>query len=132
MSRLAVALALVVGIAITACSSAQNPSVRVLGVQEAQRREVVFVQVTNPASKPMRLTRLDYVFAAQGETVSEGAVPLARELPANSAVVLEVPLIGDAPQGALTLKGKLTATVDTIVKSYSVSAKVEPTATIVE
>jgi len=107
---------------------------RVLGVHEASRHEVVFVQVTNPASKPMRLTRLDYVFAAQGQTVSEGAVPLARELPANSAVVVEVPLIGDARGEALMLKGKLTATVDTIVKSFSVSAKIEaePTKTEVE
>lgn len=133
MSRLAVSLALVLGIAVTACTGAQTPSVRVLGVQEIQRHEVVFVQVTNPAGKPMRLTRLDYTFASQGGTVSEGAVPLARELPANSAVVVEVPLIGDAPANEpLTLKGKLTATVDEIVKSYSVSAKVEPTATVVE
>lgn len=135
MSRLAVALALVVGIAVTACSAAQTPSVRVLGVHEAQRREVVFVQVTNPASKPMRLTRLDYVFASSQGTVSEGAVPLARELPANSAVVLEVPLSGDAPDGEMmTLSGKLTATVDTIVKSFSVKAKIEaePTKTEVE
>lgn len=130
MSRLAVALAIVVGIAVTACTGAQTPSVRVLGVEapgSASRHEVVFVQVTNSASKPMRLTRLDYVFASQGGTVSEGAVPLARELPANSAVVVEVPLIGDAPDGeSLTLNGKLTATVDEIVKSFSVSAKIEP------
>lgn len=135
MPRLAVTLALVVGIAVTACSAAQTPSVRVLGVHEAQRREVVFVQVTNPASKPMRLTRLDYVFASSQGTVSEGAVPLARELPANSAVVLEVPLSGDAPDGEMmTLSGKLTATVDTIVKSFSVKAKIEaePTKTEVE
>lgn len=130
--RLAVVLALLVGISVTGCTGPKSPSVRVLGVQEASRHEVVFVQVTNPASKPMRLTRLDYVFASQGETVSEGAVPLARELPANSAVILEVPLIGEPPQGALTLKGKLTATVDQIQKSYSVSAQVEPTATVVE
>jgi LEA14-like dessication related protein len=134
MSRVVVSLALFVGIALTACTPAQNPSMRVLGVQEVSRHEVVFVQVTNPASKPMRLTRLDYVFASQGTTVSEGAVPLARELPANSAVVLEVPLLGDTPVGEITLKGKLTATVDQIVKSYSVSAKIEaePTKTEVE
>ncbi len=128
MSRLAaaLALALVVGIAVTGCPAAQTPSVRVLGVQEAPRREVVFVQVTNPANKPMRLTRLDYVFASQGQTFSEGAVPLARELPANSAVVVEVPLLVDAPEGeTIELTGKLTATVDEIVKSFSVSAKIE-------
>jgi LEA14-like dessication related protein len=135
MSRLAVALALVLGIAVTGCPAAQTPSVRVLGVNEASRAEVVFVQVTNPASKPMRLTRLDYVFASQGQTFSEGAVPLARELPANSAVVVEVPLIGDAPLGeTITLEGKLTATVDQIVKSFSVSAKIEaePTKTEIQ
>lgn len=133
MSRLVVAL--VIGIAITACTGAKSPSLRVLGVHEASRHEVVFVQVTNPASKPMRLTRLDYVFASQGQTFSEGAVPLARELPANSAVVVEVPLMGDAPLGeTITLKGKLTATVDQIVKSFAVTAKIEaePTKTEIQ
>ncbi|MFN0252137.1 MAG: hypothetical protein ACKV2T_35000 [Kofleriaceae bacterium] len=135
MSRLAVALTLVVGIAVSACTGAQTPSVRVLGVHGgneimSRQQEVVFVQVTNPASKPMRLTRLDYVFASHGQTFSEGAVPLARELPANSAVVVEVPLIGEAPHDQpITLKGKLTATVDEIVKSFSVTAKIEADST---
>lgn len=131
MSRLALAFALALGMSVTACTGAQSPSVRVLGVHETTRHEVVFVQVTNPAGKPMRLTRLDYVFASSGGTFAEGAVPLARELPANSAVVVEVPLIGDPPDGQLTLRGKLTATVDQIVKSFSVSAKIdaEPTPT---
>jgi LEA14-like dessication related protein len=128
MSRVSFAIALVVGIAVSACTPAQSPSLRVLGVHESTRHEVAFVQVTNPTSRPMRLTRLDYTFASQGTTVSTGAVPLSSELPANSAIVVEVPLLGDAPQGELTLQGRLTATVGEIVKSFSVSAKIEPPA----
>jgi LEA14-like dessication related protein len=125
MSRLALALAVVVGIAVTACTGAQSPSLRVLGVHESKRNEVVFVQVTNPASRPMRLTQLEYTFASEGTTVSTGTVRLANELPANSAIVVEVPLTGEPPDGALVLRGKLTATVDQIVKSFSVSAQIQ-------
>jgi LEA14-like dessication related protein len=84
---------------------------------------VVFVQVTNPASAPMRLTKLEYVFAAQGTTVSTGELALARDVPGNSTVVVEVPLSVER-DGALTLKGRLTAVVDEIVHNFSVSAKV--------
>src|SRR5882757_3221483 len=77
------------------CHSGKSPELRVLGVQQETRHDVVFVQVTNPASHPMRLTKLEYTFASAGETVSEGEVPLAREVPAGAAVVVEIPL--DSP-----------------------------------
>ena len=97
-----------------------------IGVEDARSSEVVYVQVTNPASHPMRLTKLEYRFAASGgTTVSEGEVALAREVPAGSAVVVEVPLDA-APQESLTLRGKLTAEQDDIVKSFNVSAKITP------
>ena len=122
---------LVAGIAFgvgSACTGAQSPSLRVLGVRDTPSHEVVFVQVTNPASRPMRLTKLEYAFAAQGTTLSTGSLPLSRDVPANSTVVVEVPLAPEAEgAGAVTLRGQLTATVDQIVKSFAVSAQLTGT-----
>src|SRR5215471_2439318 len=105
---------LVLALCLAACRSAGSPELHVLGVHGAPRRDVVFVQVTNPASRSMRLTRLEYTFAAAGETVSEGEVALARDIPAGAAVVLEIPL--DSPsEKPMTLSGRLTAELDQIV-----------------
>ena len=94
--------------------------------QEA-RAEIVYVQVTNPASRPMRLTKLEYRFASSGgSTVSEGEVALAREVPAGAAVVVEIPL-RSTPDGATQLRGKLIAEQDHIIKSFKVSADLRPT-----
>ncbi|MGE0548596.1 MAG: hypothetical protein AB7R00_16125 [Kofleriaceae bacterium] len=72
----------------------------------------------------MRLTKLAYTFAAQGATVSKGEVDLSREVAPKAAVVVEVPL--DAPSSeSLTLRGKLTAELDTIVRNFAVSAHVQ-------
>lgn len=128
MSRLvsvAVLCALALSNALAGCAASQDPKLRVLGVHDTARQEVVFVQVTNPANRPMRLTKLEYTFASQGATVSEGSVPLAREVPAGAAVVVEVPLETDA-DGALTLRGKLTTELDQIVRIFAVSAQVQP------
>ncbi len=109
------------------CHSAKTPELRVLGMHDATAREVVYVQVTNPASRPMRLTKLEYRFASSGgTTVSQGEVALnAREVPAGAAVVVEVPL-DDAPDEAMTLRGKLVAEQDHIVKNFKVSAEIKP------
>ena len=109
------------------CQTAKSPELRVIGVQEARAREVVYVQVTNPASRPMRLTKLEYRFASSGgSTVSEGELMLdSREVPAGAAVVVEVPL-ESAPAEPMTLRGKLTAEQDHITKSFKVSAEIRP------
>ena len=123
MLRALVALALLVPGA--GCHGAGSPELRVVGVHEESRHDVVFVQVTNPASHAMRLTKLEYTFAADGATVSEGEVSLAREVPAGAAVVVEIPL--DSPsEKPLTLSGKLTAELNQIVQIFSVSAQVTP------
>src|SRR5688572_2070419 len=93
------ALALFVMFAAVGCGHSQAPELRVLGMQEARAREVVYVQVTNPASRPMRLTKLQYRFAASGgTTVSEGELALAREVPAGAAVLVEIPLEGESDE----------------------------------
>jgi LEA14-like dessication related protein len=109
----------------TGCHSAGSPELRVVGVHEEPRHDVVFVQVTNPASHAMRLTKLEYSFAADGATVSEGEMALAREVPAGAAIVVEIPL--DSPsEKPMTLSGKLTTELNQIVQIFSVSAQVDP------
>ena len=99
-----------------------------LGVQQEPRHDVVFVQVTNPASHAMRLTRLEYAFKAAGQTVSTGEMALARDVPAGAAVVVQIPLDGP-PERPMTLSGRLTAELDQIVQIFSVSAQVAPPTT---
>jgi LEA14-like dessication related protein len=111
----------------TGCRSAGGPQLRVLGVHDdaPTAHEVVYVQVTNPANQPMKLTKLEYTFAADGATVSTGEVPLARDIPAGAAVVVEVPLdsTSDKP---MTLQGKLTAESDQVVRTFDVEAQIAP------
>ncbi|HWU87487.1 MAG TPA: hypothetical protein VN253_09445 [Kofleriaceae bacterium] len=125
---LALLLALLFASGLAGCATTRSPELRVLGVHEEPRHEVVFVQVTNPARQPMRLTRLEYRFAAGRTTVAEGELALAREVPAGEAVVVEVPIHAAAGEEPLTLRGKLTAVTDQIVRIFDVSAEVAPAA----
>jgi hypothetical protein len=109
----------------TGCRSGPSPELHVLGVQQEPRHDVVFVQVTNPASHAMRLTRLEYAFKAAGQTVSTGEMALARDVPAGEAVVVQIPL-DSPPEQPMTLSGRLTAELDQIVQIFSVSAQVAP------
>lgn len=109
-----------------ACSGVKSPELRVINSSDARAREVVYVQVTNPASRPMRLTKLEYRFASSGgSTVSEGELPLAREVPAGAAVVVEIPL-EDVSEEPMMLRGNLIAEQDHITKSFKVSAEIRP------
>jgi hypothetical protein len=121
LRSLAVALLFTLG-----CATARSPELRVLGVHEESRREVVVVQVTNPANRPMRLTKLEYVFAAGKATVGQGQLELARDVPAGEAIIVEVPMTAAAQP--LTLRGKLTAVSDQIVRIFNVSAEIQPQA----
>ena len=116
---------LVIALALVGCRGTTSPELRVVGVHEALRHDVVFMQVTNPASHAMRLTKLEYTFAADGATVSEGEVSLAREVPAGAAVVVEIPL--ETPsEKPMTMSGKLTAELNHLVEIFSVSAQIQP------
>jgi hypothetical protein len=125
MTRLA-ALALV---ALAACQGAGSPEMHVVGVHEADPHEVVFVQVSNPASRSMRLTKLEYTFDADtGKQFAAGEVDLERDVPAGASVIVEVPLDADPPAaaGPITLRGTLTAELDRIERSFAVSAQLKP------
>lgn len=123
MYRLLLCLALLAD--LSGCHAAKSPELRVLGVHDAAVRDVVFVQVTNPASKPMRLTRLEYTFAAAGETLSTGEVPLQRDVPAGAAVVVEVPFERESAK-PMTLQGTLVAELDEMVREFKISAQIQP------
>ena len=118
-------LPLVLLVALAACHDMASPQLRVIGVEKAQRRDFVFVQVTNPARQPMHLTKLSYTFAADGQAVSSGAVDLSRDVQPGSAVVVEVPLV-ERPHKPMTLTGELTAELDQIVQIFAVNARIEP------
>ena len=67
----------------------------------------------------MRLTKLEYTFAsAEGATVSEGELRARARDSRGAAVVVEVPLDAESTE-ALTLRGKLTAELDQIVRTSS-------------
>jgi LEA14-like dessication related protein len=112
------------------CRPGKSPELTVIGVHdESSRREVVVVQVTNPANRPMRLTKLEYTFASGSETITHGELELSRDVPAGSAVVVEVPFEGDSDGRKVTLRGKLTAELDQIFQTFKVSAEVTPIST---
>ena len=123
--RIVLALLIAIAAGVAGCATARSPELRVLGVHEEPRREVVFVQVTNPANRPIQLTKLEYRFAAGSETISEGELELARDVPAGEAIVVEVP-VDAVPREPLTLRGRLTAVTDQIVRIFNVSAEVQP------
>ncbi|HEY5950028.1 MAG TPA: hypothetical protein VIV40_31250 [Kofleriaceae bacterium] len=124
MLRLILAVSFALGLA-TGCHSGKSPELRVLGVHDAPSSHV-FVQVTNPARRPMKLTHLDYKFASSsGATVSEGQLTLYREIPAGAAAVVDVPLDAEATD-TLTLHGTLTAELDQVVRSFKLNAQIQP------
>jgi hypothetical protein len=123
VARFLIALAFTV----TACTPVKSPELHVIGVKSAPRHESVFVQVTNPTKRPMQLTKLEYVFAAGSSTLSTGELALSRGVPANSAIVVEIPLDHE-PSAGMMLRGKLTAELDEIVQIFKVSAEIQPPA----
>jgi hypothetical protein len=125
MLRLVLAVSFALTLA-TGCHRGKSPELRVLGMQDTSTSHV-FVQVTNPARRPMKLTKLSYVFASadSGATVSEGEMQLYREIPAGAAAVVEVPLDAESTE-ALMLRGTLTAELDEIVRSFKLTAQIQP------
>ena len=125
MLRLVVTVSLALACA-TGCHSGKTPELRVLGVHDAPSSHV-FVQVTNPARRPMKLTKLEYVFASasSGATVSEGEMALYREIPAGAAAVVEVPLDAESTD-TLMLRGTITAELDQVVRNFKLRAQIQP------
>lgn len=116
---------------LTGCYSSVAPQLTVLGVQPSAKpqQQVVFVQVTNQVGRTLRLQRLEYTFAASGSAkawpAQVGELTLARDVPAGSTVVLEVPLRDEAAaNGPVMLSGHLITERDRIETSYPIHAAV--------
>lgn len=125
-----VALAL----ALAACGASRQPQLKVLSVESAAARPsdmILFVEVVNPAGRPLELQRLQYRFERSAQVAGvepvHGEVKLARTVDAGAAIVVEVPLpIDDAMRGQeLTLAGRLYATQDDLQRSFAVHAHVD-------
>ena len=121
MLRFAVASLIV----LAACQHAQtSPELTVLGVHAVPASHV-FVQVSNPAPRPLHLTKLDYVFASSsGTTLAKGSMPIERDVPGGAVAVLEVPLDAEPSADPISLKGKLTGELDQIVRTFKLNARI--------
>ncbi len=130
------ALVAAAGLAASGCAASTQPTFNVLSVQKrnpnqvgtpARRDMVVYVEVVNPARRPIKLQKLQYTFASAGAPTARGEVELgARLVAAGAAVVVEVPLLaGMMPVAGetLTLAGRLFAEQDRIVRSFAVEAE---------
>jgi hypothetical protein len=132
-SRAAFALlALVISLAATAGCSTTGPSVKVLGVQHARQAPAqqitVFVEVVNPTSRELTLSRLEYRVHASSWFESEGAVALSRQIGAESSAIVEIQVpvkraanARDEDPIPYTLEGKLFAREDRMERSWKVA-----------
>jgi hypothetical protein len=125
---LAIALALLV----SGCASS-SPRVTVLGVEQAhkspRRSLLVFVEVVNPSSRDLRLSRLEYKVRADSWFESQGQVSVERDIGAGSSAVVEISVPVQHADGSqsgnipYTLEGKLFALEDKIERSWNVAVR---------
>lgn len=138
MSRVCTSLAaLALSALLTACAASHQPQLKVLSVENAaveggrNADMVLFVEVVNPAPRPLELHRLQYRFEPSvhvaGVEPVHGEVLLSRTVDAGAAVVVEVPLPHDDSlplDEELVLRGRLYATQDQLQRSFDVRARV--------
>lgn len=115
------------------CASSARPRVNVLGVQETRSAPrsglLVFVEVVNPTSRALTLSRLEYRVRAASWFESEGQVSLTREVGAESSTIVEIPVpVQHAASGEdgtiqYVLEGKLFAREDRAERSWDVAVK---------
>lgn len=116
-----------------ACASGARPRVNVLGVQETRSAPkaglLVFVEVVNPTSRSLTLSRLEYRVRAASWFESKGKVALHREVGADSSTIVEIPVPVRHAAGAedatipYVLEGKLFAREDRAERSWDVAVK---------
>lgn len=115
------------------CNSGTRPRVNVLGVQETRAAPrsalLVFVEVVNPTSRSLTLSRLEYKVRATSWFESAGQVRITREIGAESSAVVEIPVPVErsttADDGTIpyVLEGKLFAVEDRAERSWDVAVK---------
>jgi hypothetical protein len=107
--------------------------VSVLGVQEssqaARQSLVVFVEVVNPTSRALTLSRLEYRVRASSWFESAGKVSLSRQVGAESSTIVEIPVpvshAAKSDEGVIpyVLEGQLFAHEDRLERSWHVAVK---------
>lgn len=105
----------------------------VLGVQETkaapQSALLVFVEVVNPTSRALTLSRLEYRVRASSWFESEGKVTLTRQVGAESSAIVEIPVpvqrAASEEDGRIpyVLEGTLFAQEDRAERSWDVAVK---------
>lgn len=127
--------ALAAGLAaiLTACGAHNSPRVNVLGVQESRAAPraslLVFVEVVNPTSRSLTLSRLEYRVRASSWFESAGKVSLSRQVGAESSTIVEIPVpvahASKSDDGVIpyVLEGKLFAHEDRLERSWNVAVK---------
>lgn len=120
---------------LAAACAAPSPQVKVLGVSEARTRPqptrelVVFVEVVNPTSHDLRLSRLEYRMKADQWIDSDGHVPITRDVAAQSSMVVEIPVpVRDQGKAADTevpyrLEGRLFVVDKRMERSWPVAVQ---------
>ena len=115
------------------CATA-HPHVKVIAMSQsrtvaAKKPEVlVFMEVVNPTSRELSLSRLDYQLSADHWFESNGSVDLARRVAARSSTVVEISvpiaeLEGKSSPGVpYRLRGRLFARADHVERSWKVDA----------
>ena len=88
---------------------------------------LVYMEVVNPTSRDLRLSRLDYRLRADSWFETRGSVRLGRAIAPNSSTVVEIAVpvrrIGKADDGVVyRLDGRLFARADHIERSWSIDA----------
>lgn len=116
------------------CTVGSRPNVSVLGVSQPAHGQgledrsslTLFVEVTNPTSRDLRLSRLEYQLSASSWFETEGRIALERAVAAGTSTVVEipVPLRSDATTGGVpyVLRGRLVALENRIERSWKVEA----------
>jgi len=127
------ALAVTLAAILSACGAHNNPRVSVLGVQEssqaARQSLVVFVEVVNPTSRALTLSRLEYRVRASSWFESAGKVSLSRQVGAESSTIVEIPVpvshAAKSDEGVIpyVLEGQLFAHEDRLERSWHVAVK---------
>jgi hypothetical protein len=118
---------------LAGCGAHNSPRVNVLGVEETRSAPraalVVFVEVVNPTSRALTLSRLEYRVRAASWFESAGQVSLSREVGAQSSTVVEIPVpverAAKAEDGTIpyVLEGRLFAHEDRLERSWDVAVK---------
>jgi len=120
--------------AMAACTTV-SPEVKVIAMSQAQSTSrsapqvLVFMEVVNPTSRDLSLSRLDYRLSADAWFESNGTVGLSRRVAAKSSTVVEIAVPISELQGKSAvgvpyrLKGRLFARADRVERSWSVDAE---------